>query len=194
MPELDAMDSKEFIKLVKRRLRKADRLQRIEFAQVCALRALPYLVTNNGFEYWRETKHQNLLCVFRALDTAGLVCIDVAATVYKASTARAALDARAAARTAAARAATDARAAARAAALVGFIQSADAYVDLVAYAAAGSASSAAAAAAANAADAAAATAADARAAAAAAAYAAAAAAKGNSSDQSQYLSVSIPNS
>ncbi|MCL2225756.1 MAG: hypothetical protein FWB96_12385 [Defluviitaleaceae bacterium] len=80
--------------------------QAVNFARICAIRALPFLSCARGFGYWNEVDRQKyLMAIFHAIDTSSITAYNYAADAYAAA-AHAAADAAHAAAYAAAYAAT----------------------------------------------------------------------------------------
>ncbi|MCL2264093.1 MAG: hypothetical protein FWC08_12820, partial [Defluviitaleaceae bacterium] len=67
--------------------------QAVNFARICAIRALPFLSCARGFGYWNEVDRQKyLMAIFHAIDTSSITAYNYAADAYAAA-AHAAADA-----------------------------------------------------------------------------------------------------
>jgi hypothetical protein len=67
----DIMDNREFQFQVRKKLEKLKHEDRVKFAWVCAMRALPLLGTQGNFNYWKEKDRQkHLYAIFYSLDQA----------------------------------------------------------------------------------------------------------------------------
>ncbi|MCL2330352.1 MAG: hypothetical protein FWC56_03520, partial [Phycisphaerae bacterium] len=77
------MTPETFEREIKKGLQNLDRWQRVRFAWLCGVRALPFLGAKGHFEYWNSKKkgdlrQKHLLAVFRALDVAAAYAYDAA--------------------------------------------------------------------------------------------------------------------
>jgi len=87
---LESMDSETFREQIEAELQKMNREQKILFAWLCAVRALPFLGRRGNFYYWKKEDWQrHLYAIFRALD----VCQYYLKISYNAAYANTAYDA-----------------------------------------------------------------------------------------------------
>ncbi|MDR3220031.1 MAG: hypothetical protein LBU22_13850 [Dysgonamonadaceae bacterium] len=77
------MDNEEFESQVIKKLKKLNREDKVKFAWVCAMRALPLLGNSGNFNYWeKKDRQKHLYAIFYALDLTAKNSFDLSISIF----------------------------------------------------------------------------------------------------------------